>query len=74
MEWAAQNGRVVLSHDVTTMRSYAYDRIIAGLPMPGVFLVTEGQAFQPVIDDIVLAANSSIGGEWENRIVYLPFS
>ena len=38
------------------------------------FLVTEGQAFQPVIDDIVLAANSSIEGEWENRVVYLPFS
>ena len=74
LEWAAQNGRVVLSHDVNTMESYAYDRIIAGLPMPGVFLVTEGQAFQPVIDDIVLAANSSIEGEWENRVVYLPFS
>ena len=64
----------MLSHDVNTMRSYAYDRIIAGQPMPGVFLVTEGQAFQPVIDDIVQAANSSIEGEWENRVIYLPFS
>ena len=42
LEWAAQNGRVVLSHDVNTMESYAYDRIIAGLPMPGVFLVFSG--------------------------------
>ena len=39
--------------------------------MPGVFLVTEGQAFQPVIDDIMQAENSSIEGEWENRVVYL---
>lgn len=74
LEWAAQNGRVMLSHDVNTMEGYAYDRVIAGLPMPGVFLVTGGQAFQPVVDDIVLAANSSIEGEWENRVVYLPFS
>jgi hypothetical protein len=37
LEWAAQENRVLLTHDVTTLTSFAYDRVRAGLPMPGVF-------------------------------------
>ena len=35
--WAASEGRILITHDVTTVRQTAYDRIAAGLPMPGVF-------------------------------------
>jgi predicted nuclease of predicted toxin-antitoxin system len=27
LEWAAQSGRIVLTHDVTTMTKYAYERL-----------------------------------------------
>ena len=37
LEWAAQEGRILLTHDVTTMTRYAYERIETGQPMPGVF-------------------------------------
>jgi len=37
LEWAAGEGRVLLTHDVTTMKKHAFARISAGLPMPGVF-------------------------------------
>ena len=40
LEWAAQENRVLLTHDVTTLTSFAYDRVRAGLPMPGVFEVS----------------------------------
>ena len=72
LEWAAQNGRVVLSHDRKTMRGYAYDRVIAGLPMPGLFLVVKGQPIGLVVQDILVVAESSFEGEWENRVEYLP--
>jgi hypothetical protein len=39
LEWAAQTGRVVLTHDVESMTGYAYDRVRDGKPMPGVFEV-----------------------------------
>jgi len=35
LEWAAQEGRVLLTHDVTTMAHFAYERVQAGKSMPG---------------------------------------
>jgi hypothetical protein len=35
LEWAAQEGRVLLTHDVADMTKYAYERIRTGKPMPG---------------------------------------
>jgi hypothetical protein len=36
LEWAAQEGRVLLTHDVSTITHYAYERVRAGKSMPGV--------------------------------------
>ncbi len=33
LEWAAQEGRVLLTHDVATITRYAYERIEAGQSM-----------------------------------------
>ena len=37
LAWAAQEDRVLLTHDVSTITNYAYERIEAGQVMPGVF-------------------------------------
>ena len=34
LEWAAQEGRVLLTHDVTTITRHAYERVKAGQSMP----------------------------------------
>ena len=39
LEWAANNGRIVVTHDKSTMRGLAEDRVRAGLPMPGLFVL-----------------------------------
>src|SRR3712207_153817 len=39
LAWAAQENRILLTHDVATVTKYAYDRIAVGAPMPGVFEV-----------------------------------
>ena len=36
LEWAAQEDRILLTHDVQTITKYAYERIEAGLKMPGI--------------------------------------
>lgn len=41
LEWAAEHGRIVVTHDVSTMKDYAYDRVRVGLPMPGVIEIPE---------------------------------
>ena len=39
LEWAAESGLVLITHDVSTMTRYAYHRVEAGKSMPGIFEV-----------------------------------
>lgn len=72
LEWAAQDDRVLLSHDVATITHYAYERVRLGQSMPGVFEVTRRAPFGAVIEDILLLVECSSSGEWEGQVRYLP--
>ncbi len=72
LEWAAQQGRVVLTHDVATMITFAYKRIEAGLSMPGLFEVSRRVSIGLAIEEIMLIAECSIEGEWEGQVRFLP--
>lgn len=70
--WAANEGRVLLTHDVTTMRAHAYGRISAGLQMPGVFEVSQDLPIGVAIEEILILAECSLDGEWEGQVRFLP--
>ena len=72
LEWAAQEGRVLLTHDVSTITRYAYDRVKAGKSLPGVFEVSRDVPIRVAIEDILLLAEYSLDDEWEGQIRYLP--
>ena len=72
LEWAAQEGRVLLTHDVTTITRYAYERVKAGQSMPGVFEVSRAVPVGRAIEDILLLAECSLDSEWEGQVRYLP--
>ena len=72
LEWAAQQGRVVLTHDVATMITFAYKRIEAGLSMPGLFEVSRRVSIGLAIEEIMLIAECSVEGEWEGQVRFLP--
>lgn len=72
LEWAARENRVLLTHDVTTITRYAYERVQAGQQMPGVFEVTRAVSIVRAIEDILLLVECSFDGEWEGQIRYLP--
>ncbi len=65
LEWAAQEGRLLLTHDTSTMTNHAYERVRQGLPMPGVFAVSQNLPIGQIIEDILLVAIGSFEGEWE---------
>jgi predicted nuclease of predicted toxin-antitoxin system len=73
LEWAAREGRVLLTHDVTTMTAHAYDRARAGMPLPGVIEVGPDVSTRVAIEEILLLAELSLDGEWEGQVRYLPF-
>ena len=72
LEWAASEGRVLLTHDVATITRYAYERVRLGQPMPGVFEIRRGTAMGAIIDDLMLLDECSTEGEWEGQVRYLP--
>ncbi len=72
LEWAAINGRVLLTHDVATMTRYAYERVREGKPMPGIFEIGRQLPIGAAIEEIVLLAVCSLDGEWEGQVRYLP--
>ncbi len=74
LAWAAAEARLLLTHDVTTVTEYAYQRVHAGFPMPGVIEVSLSEPLEAVIDDLLLLANASMAGEWEGQVVYVPLS
>ncbi|MEW6126912.1 MAG: DUF5615 family PIN-like protein [Acidobacteriota bacterium] len=72
LAWAAEEGRILLTHDVTTMTSPAYERITNGLPMPGVFEVPQELPIGDALEELVLLAECSVEGEWEGQVRFLP--
>src|SRR5437667_12413052 len=72
LQWAADHGCIVLTHDVRSMKKHAYDRIAKGARMPGLFAVSQSLPIRVAIDDIVLIAECSLPGEWEGQVRHLP--
>ena len=72
LAWAANERRVILTHDVTTLRQFAEHRVRAGLPMPGVFEIGAHLLIREVIEDLLLIADCSHDGEWEGQVRFLP--
>ncbi|MCI0552774.1 MAG: DUF5615 family PIN-like protein [Anaerolineae bacterium] len=52
LEWAANEDRVLLTHDVTTITKYAYERVEVGEYMPGVIEVGRKVSFGTAINEI----------------------
>ncbi len=41
LDWAGRKGRVIVTHDIRTMKDFAYARVETGAPMPGVLEVPD---------------------------------
>lgn len=52
LEWAANEDRVLLTHDVATITKYAYERINIGKYMPGVIEVNRKVPLSTALDEI----------------------
>ncbi|MFH1919753.1 MAG: DUF5615 family PIN-like protein [Planctomycetota bacterium] len=72
LRWAAAEGRVLVTHDVSTLTYYAYERVRAKEAMPGVFEVPRSVSVGQAIEDLLLLAECSLEGEWEGQVWYLP--
>ena len=72
LAWCAGENRILVTHDVATISGYAYERVAAGLNMPGVFEVARSVPVAQVIEDLLLLAECSNENEWQGQVRYLP--
>lgn len=72
LAWAAEQNRILVTHDLKTIPKHAYERVEMGAFMPGVIAVPDTLALGRAIAELVTNVESSGQHEWENLIIYLP--
>jgi hypothetical protein len=72
LQFAATEGRVVLTHDVETLVGYAWERVRSGMAMPGVIVALTDRPIGQVIDDLEILLLASRPEELEAQIRFLP--
>jgi hypothetical protein len=72
LEWAASQGRVLLSHDFSIVPPAAYQRVGDGKPMPGVSIVPDRMPIGQAIDEILFLSIEVQPDEWKDQVLYLP--
>jgi hypothetical protein len=72
LEWVANDGRVLITHDVGTMSKYAYERVANGKTLPGVLVVPDDTPLREIVDDILLLHMENDEQKLRDRVTYLP--
>jgi predicted nuclease of predicted toxin-antitoxin system len=72
LAWAAGEGRILLTHDLRTMRGFAYRRVAAGLEMPGLLVVLRSMPIGEAVEQLVLVAAAMAPQELRDRVLVLP--
>ena len=72
LAWAADQARILLTHDIETMVGFANQRIAANRPMSGVIAIRDTLPIGRVIDDLLIILGASEMSDWENIVTFLP--
>jgi hypothetical protein len=72
LAWAADNNRIVLTHDLETMPVFAFERVSKGQKMPGMFYIPHQFPAGSAIREVQLVVECSQPDEWIDTVLYLP--
>lgn len=72
LAWAAENSRIILTHDRATMPDFAYQRLVKEEPMIGLFVVNDRMPIRQAIDELSLLIDCTEQAEWQGIVLYLP--
>lgn len=72
LAWAAEQHRILVTHDLKTIPKHAYERVETGASMPGVIAVPDTLALGQAIEELAIILECSEQHEWQNLIIYLP--
>jgi hypothetical protein len=72
LDWAANEGRIILTHDVNTVTRYATERMKQALPMAGVIIVPDAMEIGHAIADLEIILECNTAADISNQIQFLP--
>lgn len=72
LAYAADVGRIILTHDLATLVGLAYIRIANGEPVAGVIAMPQLVAVGSVVEDLVIVAGASLEGDRVNQVRFVP--
>ncbi len=72
LNWASQEQRILLTHDVSTMTKHAYELIRLKKAMAGMIAVPQTMPIGQAIEDILTILECCPSDELRNQIFYLP--
>ena len=72
LAWAAEQQRIIVTHDVNTVTKYAYERVDAGEPMAGIIVVPEDLAIGVAIEELMLLIECCGAEELADQVKYIP--
>ena len=72
LAWAADAGRVLVTHDRRTMPAHAARRLAAGDDIAGVIVVSRRIPISTAIDELEIAVLCSEAEEWKNLVRHIP--
>jgi hypothetical protein len=72
LQFAADEGRVLLTHDQETMVGYAWQRVRSGMTMPGVIVAPTSYPIGQVIVDLEILLLAGEPEDVEQQIFFIP--
>lgn len=72
LEWADQEGRILLTHDRRTMPRYAYERMAEDKSIAGMIVMKPTISVGQAIEEILLIEAVYTSKEWINMVQDLP--
>jgi hypothetical protein len=70
--WAAEEERIIITHDRRTMPYHAANRLARAEKVAGIIVVSRQLPVSQVINDLEIIVSCSDMIEWENVIKHLP--
>jgi predicted nuclease of predicted toxin-antitoxin system len=72
LEKAAQDGRILVSHDASTMIVHFANFLASGKHSPGVIIIRQSVPIGVSIDELHIVWEASSPEEWIDRLEFLP--
>lgn len=72
LAWAAEENRVILTHDINTVTKHAYARLKDGEKMFGVIVVPQQMPVGAAVNELEIIVSCSDEDDFDNQVSYLP--